>query len=53
MNIPYNELLTMHVPVLVMMLESQQQIGAPKGKRRSAPRVRKATQADIDAFLAS
>lgn len=52
MNIPYRELLSMHVPVLIMMLESQQKVHAP-GKRDAAPRVRKATQADIDAFLAS
>lgn len=42
----------MHVPVLVMMLESQHKVQSP-GRKNGAPRVRKATQADIDAFLAS
>ena len=36
----------MRVPVLLMMLESQQPRKGP-----TKPRVRKATQADIDALL--
>lgn len=46
LNVPYSELLSMRVPVLLMMLESQRPRTEPK-----RPTVRKATQADIDALL--
>lgn len=46
-GIPYQTLVTMRVPVLVMMLDSQR----PSDSK--GPTVRRATQADIDAFARS
>ena len=46
-GIPYQRLVTMRVPVLIMMLDSQRQ------RAQSGPTVRRATQADIDAFARS
>lgn len=47
LGIPYDELIRMHLPVLLMMLESQVPIDSKSNG------VRKATQADINAFAAS
>lgn len=51
-NIPWEVLLEMQLPRLVMMLEAAHPSSNGAGRASGGPEVRSATQADIDKFLA-
>ncbi len=50
LGVPYERLVAMRVPVLLMMIDSQ--YGGDGGGRESETGTRRATQADIAAFAA-